>query len=293
MRFLYQNHRDVARRTRGVVRDLEPGERYGEFITPAMVESIGDDPSIDIVIFPMLAIGRGVNIVFRSGPHATKAAIGIVYFLTRPHPAADDLTLLYSVTACATREMDAHEFSPGTTVKDMHTKFLAKRHETFRLVARLMQEPLQASRLGQRLFRAFTANTMVPVLQTIGRAMRGGSPVRVFFVDAAWAPASAQEGRDDPRSSMLVTMRAILEECLSHPNGAIRATYCELYEAFLEPLRHTRNLNVPAAFEQLHDPEEDAISAVGPSTMILEDPDDFAPSITPESALELPDFLED
>ena len=43
-----------------------------------------------ILIFPILAVGRGVNIVFTKGPRKLDAAIGSIYFLTRPHPSTDD-----------------------------------------------------------------------------------------------------------------------------------------------------------------------------------------------------------
>ena len=103
-----------------------------------------------------------------------------------------------------------------------------------------------ASRLGAELFRPFTANQMVAILQTIGRGMRNGCPVSVYFVDAAWAYRSALDKTDSARDSMLVQMRAILEECVGDPDPAIRAIYTELYGAFLTPLRRIVGVNFPA-----------------------------------------------
>ena len=104
-----------------------------------------------------------------------------------------------------------------------------------------------ASRLGAELFRPFTANQMVAILQTIGRGMRDGCPVAVYFVDAAWAARSTRGEPDSPRESMLVQMRAILEECVSHDDPVKREIYRELYGSFLDALRRTEGVVFPAS----------------------------------------------
>lgn len=244
-RFLDDHHREVGRRTKAVVPSLGPGESPRGFVTPAQVEALGDDDTCDIVVFPMLAIGRGVNVVFTHGPRVRQAAIGSVYFLTRPHPSSDDLGLLNSIAGRDSQRFDALEFGATDGPKEIAARFRSARRETRRLGRRLLEEPLMASRLGQELFRPFTANQMVATLQTIGRAMRGGCPVAVYFVDAAWAPRSTSGEPDSPRDSMLVQMRAILEECVSHPDPAKRDVYQELYGAFLEPLRRVEGVVFP------------------------------------------------
>lgn len=295
MGYLIQHHPEVARRSRGVVDSLRTGEGPERFMTSAMVEHLGDDVKVDVVIMPMMAVGRGVNIVFTRGEHATKAALGLLYFLTRPHPGGESLDLLFSLAARATQEMDAWSFLPGTPAEEIRQTLATQRYQTYRLATRLLREPLRASRLGPELFKAFTANMMVPILQTIGRAMRGGMPVWVYFVDAAWAPASAQSEADQPQTSMLVMMRSILEELLNHPNGAVRETYSELYSAFLEPLRRTQNVIFPNRFLPI-DPSgepEPAEDLIGPSTYLLEDPDEFSRPLIPTQALDLNSLLED
>lgn len=102
-----------------------------------------------------------------------------------------------------------------------------------------------ASRLGSELFKSFTANQMVAILQTIGRGMRNGCPVAVYFVDAAWAMQSTKDKPDSGRDSMLVQMRIILEECVSHPDPVVREIYQELYGAFLTPLRRIKGVVYP------------------------------------------------
>lgn len=292
--YLDRRHPRVGERTVGVVRSLLKDERHGDYVTTAQVEKLGDDQEVDILIFPMLALNRGVNIVFTREPRSLQAAIGNIYFLTRPHPSTDDLGLLLSLAARATQEFDAREFAPGTDLAGMAAAWREEKTRTYRHAARLLQEPLMASRLGSKLFRAFTANQMVPVLQTIGRGMRGGSPVQVFFVDAAWAPESARGETDHARSSMIVMMRDILEKCMQHRDPAIRATYRELYGSFLEPLRDIRNIEYPTSFDraEMDEDEFERSSAIGPDAYMLEDPDEFESPLVPDTEMKIPDFDE-
>ncbi|MEK0196189.1 hypothetical protein WME70_32930, partial [Microcoleus anatoxicus PTRS1] len=106
----------------------------------------------------------------------------------------------------------------------------------------------------------FTANQMVGILQTIGRGMRNGCPVQVYFVDAAWAIKSTENQPDSGRDSMLVQMRIILEECVKHPDSVIREIYQELYGAFLDPLQRIEGVVYPPSLrdsEGLTEEEDD------------------------------------
>lgn len=243
--FLDDHHRDVGRRTKAVVRDIGRRERSADYVTPPQAEALGDDENCDVIILPMTALGRGTNIVFTKGPRVRDAAIGSIYFLTRPHPSADDMQLLLSLAGRDTQLLDERRFGPEHHLTSIAAEVHAARRKAFRLARRLMQEPLMASRLGQELFRPFTANQMVNILQTIGRGMRNGCPVAVYFVDAAWAPNSTRGEPDTAQSSMLVQMRTILEECIAHSDPVSRQVYRELYGAFLEPLRRIEGLEYP------------------------------------------------
>jgi pPIWI RE three-gene island domain Z len=246
-------HRDIGRRTRAVVRSLEGGERPEGYVTPAQVEALGDDDNCDVIVFPMRAIGRGVNVVFTDGPRRLDAAIGSIYFLTRPHPSADDMQLLHGLAGRASQQFDERVFDAGDDLATIAAAWRGGKVDTLRLVRRLLQEPLQASRLGAELFEPFTANQMVAILQTIGRGMRNGCPVAVYFVDAAWAARSAAGEVDSARDSMLVQMRVILEDCVAHPDPVIRAVYRELYCAFLEPLRRVEGVLFPEDLGRVSD----------------------------------------
>jgi hypothetical protein len=243
--FLDDHHREIGRRTKAVVRSLNRAERLADYVTPAQAEALGDDENCDVIVLPMSALGRGTNIVFTKGPRLRDAAIGSIYFLTRPHPSADDMQLMLSMAGRDTQALDERQFEPDQGLDHIAAEVHGARRNAFRLAKRLLQEPLMASRMGEELFRPFTANQMVNILQTIGRGMRNGCPVAVYFVDAAWAPKSTRGEPDRPRDSMLVQMRVLLEEYVAHPNPVSRQVYQELYSAFLEPLRRIAGIEFP------------------------------------------------
>lgn len=243
--FINNYHPDVGKRTKAIVRSLKSRDKPTDFVTTAQCEALGDDETCDIIIFPMLAIGRGVNIVFTKGYRKLDAAIGTIYFLTRPHPTTDDMQLLYSLAGKATQEFDSQMFTEQEDLQKLSNAWKQSRKQLWKTTNRLLREPLMASRLGEDLFKPFTANQMVAILQTIGRGMRNGCPVQVYFVDAAWAIKSTQDQPDSGRDSMLVQMRIILEECVKHSDPVVREIYQELYGAFLYPLQRIQGVVYP------------------------------------------------
>jgi hypothetical protein len=228
---------------RGKVRYLAKASERGAMgmqhaVTAADVEQLGFDSGWEILIFPMSAIGRGVNIVFPSGPRANQAMIGSLYLLTRPHPRGDSLQLIQGLVGSTSARFDQTRFdSTGQALSVLR----AERREIASTAEYLLRMSLVSQRLG-RYAKPFVADQIVQVLQTIGRAMRGDCPAFVYFVDAAWAPMSAQGQPDTARTSMLVMMQDILAECLNHPEPSRRDCYRHLYESFSVPLGQIENL---------------------------------------------------
>lgn len=242
MQYIAHMHPDRAERTRYLVRGAAAGaaRMRGRGVTASEVESLGRDPTWDLLLFPMGAIGRGVNIVYQFGARAGDAMIGSLFFLTRPHPRADSLQLLQGLAGRASARFD--QLRPqGQTLDEMLAAYHEQREATRRLVNALLRTPLMASRLGP-LARPFVADQMVTILQTIGRAMRNDCPAFVYFIDAAWAPRSAIGKPDTSGSSMLVMMQEILDQLLHHRDPSIRMFYQNLYEPFHGPLSRIEGL---------------------------------------------------
>jgi len=70
-------------------------------------------------------------------------------------------------------------------------------------------------------------------------------PVYVYFVDAAWAPYSAEGCPETDRSSLLVIMHQILEKCLAKPDPDLRAVYQALYGVFRDAFTDIIGLILP------------------------------------------------
>lgn len=235
----------LGERTRGVLSELPKNASRARYVLKGQVEDLGRDQDVDIVVFPIAALGRGVNIVIRSDDDDNgKAAVGSVYFLTRPHPAAGNLSLMTSMLAQATQTLDRKDFSQ-LGLAEMKKVYDIDRYAIYRRVANLLARPMSASNLDRNTLRHFAANLLVPILQTIGRGMRKRMPVEVYFVDAAWAPNSAEERPESDRSSMLVIMRQVLEECFADPDPDQHDVYEALYGVFRNAFRDIIGLIPP------------------------------------------------
>ncbi|NJD33670.1 MAG: ATP-binding protein [Betaproteobacteria bacterium] len=233
-----------------VIDDLPDAVSTAGYVTSSRVESLGDDDRWHVLIFPPGALGRGTNVVFTSGPRRRDAVIGTLYFLTRPHPAPNDMSLPVSMAAKATLDFDLRQ-DDSMSLDQLGKRLVAARRQAYQRIGRLLRRPLYARSLG-KLFEPFTANIAVNLLQTIGRAMRNGCPVQCFFIDRAWAEKTTRGEFDDEMSSMLVQLRLILERGVASDDRREAALYRALYGAFLDPLSNIRGLNVVKA------PEDDA-----------------------------------
>lgn len=249
-RLVYDHIRSHHPGWRSRVRVLMRGGALSDFgvavehaITASEVERLGDDEDWDLFIFPMSAIGRGVNIVFRGVPRAGQAMLGSVFFLTRPHPKTDSLSFLQGIVARDSEDFDRKRFA---NLQQAINALRERRSELSFKVRQLLRMQQSARSLGPYA-EEFVADQMIMILQTIGRAMRGDRPAFIYFVDAAWAPMSALGQTDTPRTSMLLMMREILRKCLTHEHKAIRDCYENLYRTFYNPLSAVHGVNEEGA----------------------------------------------
>lgn len=235
----------LADRTRGVLRELPTDATRFRYTLKGQIEELGHDQNVDVIVFPIAALGRGVNIVIRSDDKDSgKAAVGSIYFLTRPHPAAGNLSLMNSMLAQATQAFDGRDLSQYSLAA-ARKAYDIDRYAIYRRIANLLARPMSASSLDSKTLRHFAANLLVPILQTIGRGMRKRMPVDVYFVDAAWAPNSAEGRPESDRSSLLVVMRGVLEECFAESDPDQRDVYQALYGVFRSAFRDIIGLIPP------------------------------------------------
>lgn len=235
-----------AHRVIGVTSDIRkiPSAERAEWVSAIQVETLGTRDDWDVLVFPMKAIGRGVNIVFPDGPRVRDAVLGTVAFFIRPHPTADSLAFTGGLAGQLALQFDRLAIPTDVDIAELVRHWRGARDRALDSLRWLLRRPQKISRLGP-MIRPFVADGMVDLLQTIGRAMRNGCKTRVHFVDASFAPNSAKEKRDTYRSSMIVAMRDVLADLLRSDDPVEREIYRLLYEPFLHPLGGCQNVIFP------------------------------------------------
>jgi hypothetical protein len=188
----------------------------------------------EILVAPLLAVERGHNIVLPGG----KAAIGTVYFLARPHPRPDDITLaVQALNDWTVRYVRDGGFTQLVlSSRSLDAAGLAFRHEARMKWHRYLTRRLSWSSLPPDEKLSFTWDQLVVMWQVIGRLVRGGVPARVVFVDAAFAPREAGlTGDDTPGTSLLLSLRQVLAPYFT-PGSDVSQTDRSLVENLYDPL---------------------------------------------------------
>lgn len=190
-----------------------------------------------ILIAPLMAIERGHNILNDEG----HAAIGAAYFWVRPHPRPDDLTLPIAAINAWAIENDTNQW--GNTLLSASERFRSHAYLNWR---HWLQVPWIYSTLGQNERDMVTWSQLVTIWQVIGRLVRGGSPARVHFVDAAFSSHYyASKSDDEPakisQRGLLAEMKSVLEPYFSEnttidsdTQNLVQMLYAPFYQALLK-----------------------------------------------------------
>ncbi|MER8058645.1 MULTISPECIES: hypothetical protein [unclassified Streptomyces] len=199
----------------------------------------------NILVAPLLAVERGHNILNDDD----EAAIGTVYFLARPNPHPEDLSLaVHAVNDWIVRAVTGGDFDTWvqgqTTVEEGadEVRRLA-RSRWYQVLARSMAW----SRLDEATREQVTWDMLVLMWQVIGRLVRGGVPARVVFVDAAFAPnrGAVPPQSDTPASSLLHSVLDVLDPYFDADTKSAEEQF--IVRALYEPLRRMLSrLLVPA-----------------------------------------------
>lgn len=198
-----------------------------------------------ILIAPLLAIERGHNILNDAG----EAGIGVAYFLVRPHPHPDDISL--AVKSLNRWAIDTHnnyawfEQKTGNSLSDAEQISNLFKHEAVKRWNQLMRMPIRFPTMREEYRNAFYWDQLVSIWQVIGRLIRGGVPAQVYFCDAAFAPNTVKGQNDTPQSSLLVGILALLQpyfDTTSKINPEERAIAQALYTPFFQALNSIKGL---------------------------------------------------
>lgn len=191
-----------------------------------------------LLIAPLQAIERGHNIVGEDG----SAYIGTACFLVRPMPRVDDLS---RVTAGINRwAIDRMAQQSEMDVASQAEALGRFRRDAIAELFRLLRSSRPYAQLDQRDRSELLWTQTVMIWQTIRRLVRGGSPARVFFVDAAFAPgtAGASPVEDKPETSFLHGLQAILAEAKEAGHIVERTVAAALYQPMIDALTRVGGL---------------------------------------------------
>ena len=210
-------------------------------IRRSKIQGLSDTP-VQGIFAPLLALERGYNILNQFD----KAAFGAALFLNRPMPVPDDWQMIVQqLNAWALKHEDdpkllENESEPITVIKAADAFYL---HATNKL-RELSNRAYSFHTLTEEERDVLCWNQLVKIWQIIGRLVRGNVPAEVYFLDAKFAPFSAEDLKDKANTSLLV---AIIKTLELHVEGVglepWRLTLARsLYGDFLKALKNTEGL---------------------------------------------------
>ncbi len=193
-----------------------------------------------ILVAPLQALGRGYNILNED----RVAAFGSVFFLTRPMPLPFDMVKRAQwmnrqvLDWCAD---DTHALWQGSSYGQKGEQLRKKAHDEWDwFEGGPTGQSYSFQYLSEQRKRDLAASLAGMIIQACGRLLRGGVPFRATFVDAAWAPHTADpksQERDTPKNSLLLAMIQVLDGyCKRDP--VAQTLYAPLVKALKRDFKH-------------------------------------------------------
>ncbi|MFB5676444.1 hypothetical protein ACE3NQ_08585 [Paenibacillus terreus] len=164
----------------------------------------------NILVAPLMALERGHNILtYYNGQKV--GAFSTAIFMVRPFPKPYDTSRVIN---------RINEFAIKAYRESTEHKDLKNQAEYFRKIAYAIQKEVIR---GNKGFKTMDENErkhlifdlFVNIWQLTGRLIRGGVDARILYLDASFAPKSAEYGEDSYDTSLLLAMRAELAEKLN------------------------------------------------------------------------------
>lgn len=191
-----------------------------------------------ILIAPLMALERGYNILNEE----SKAAIGSVYFLVRPMPVPNDISIIINKINSKTIEMLNNKYSES--ISDHIEWVKSNRDDSLRLMQELLikSERLGYKQLNSNEREALCMTLFVTMCQVIGRLIRGGCKARVHFCDAKFAPNTVKNEYDTEKTSILVGIIKTLDKLMKSEDVVEKELAYKLYYPFYKGLKECGGL---------------------------------------------------
>lgn len=141
------------------------------------LESFGTLAAPAVLVGPLAVVARGHNIL---QPGTALSALSGIFVLTRPVPPSDD-----AARFLAHLSYNARMFPP-TWQGAASATLEAERRGAWRRLRTLQSSPATFRNMDPELRRELVCDVLADLAQLAGRARRGGTPVELVFVDAAF-----------------------------------------------------------------------------------------------------------
>ncbi|WP_369900869.1 hypothetical protein [Bacillus manliponensis] len=170
-----ENIPELSQRYRVLTRGLGESERA---FPRSQIEMFRKENE-EILIVPLMSVGRGFNILDANGG----ALFGSVFFLVRPYPVPNDFNYMIQVLHASfpnlMRSIENNGLHYGKAIKKLRALSIGRfemmyKHADFWVVLK----PKEREALSWFIF--------IPVWQMIGRLLRGGKDARVYYCDGSF-----------------------------------------------------------------------------------------------------------
>lgn len=165
-------------RIRRIVSSDEDVRRDPDALPRARIETFGSVEGPAILVGPLSVVARSHNIL---QPGTELSALSGIFVLTRPVPPTHDAERFLSHVAYNAL------LSPPTWTGSASDTLRAERSQAWHRLRALQRSPATFRRMRTDLRRELVCDVLVELAQLAGRARRGGTPVDLVFVDAAFA----------------------------------------------------------------------------------------------------------
>lgn len=205
-----------------------------------------------ILVAPMASVGRGFNILNNQIPR--KAAFGAVFFLIRPMWQPHDQLAMAQELNRYTLQWATESDDVPDAIRDADGLYGGA--IALRDTSRVLWQKMQARKSYMALsyptddphiltatdpelniapLHDLAASTAGQIIQAAGRLLRGGVPFHAYFIDAAWAPLTAESGGTQPEYAQTSLLQAMIDRLgvYADEDKAIgHALYQELADKF-------------------------------------------------------------
>jgi hypothetical protein len=154
-------------------------------LSPSRLSDFGSIVGPAILVSPLSVVARGHNIL---QPGTSRSAISGIFVLTRPVPPTHQPeSYLAHVSYHARRRPTIWRGDVGETLR-------TERRQAWARIRTLQKSSPVFGQMQLEIRRELVCDVLVELAQLAGRARRGGTPVDLYFVDAAFEDTLAPWG---------------------------------------------------------------------------------------------------